>query len=92
MIEESPGGSEAECDAWIASRPIAVQALIEEFPPGMRFDLDGVIHWLMGYTESDMLILTPTDPQNVSFDQIAEENRVYLCAEHVRNLRNTHAH
>lgn len=48
---------------WVATRPATVQALLKEFPPGSIFhEPDGGKAWLIGYTESDELILTRSNP------------------------------
>lgn len=50
-------------DGWIASRPQCVQALVAEFPRGTSFrEPDGTILWVIGYTETDEVILTRANP------------------------------
>lgn len=49
-------------EAWLASRPASVQALASEFPIGTRFrDADETV-WLIGYTETNELILSGVNP------------------------------
>ncbi len=70
---------------WLKDRPESVQRLATEFPPDVGIVLEGVIHYVIGYTEGDRLILSPVDP---SVDlEAAHEEKVYLCASHVRGLR-----
>jgi hypothetical protein len=74
-----------EFRAWVDSRPEGVRKLCYEFPLGSIIVLDGLDHHLLGYNESDMLILSPIDPYE-DYDG-ANENAVYLCAEHIRAVR-----
>lgn len=69
--------------AWLASRPESVQKLAAEFPGGTVIMFDGVSHHILGYTEDDTLILSPVNP-GVDYDS-AMSNRVYLCAQHLRD-------
>ena len=71
---------------WLKTRPEAVQKLAAEFPLGMVIDVDGHVHYLMGYTEGDELIISPISP----FDDYdaAYKERMILCAEHLRSRAN----
>ena len=71
---------------WLKTRPEAVQKLASEFPLGMVIDVDGHVHYLMGYTEGDELIISPINP----FDDYgaAHKERMILCAEHLRSKAN----
>ncbi len=69
--------------AWVASRPECVRKLYEEFPlRSSLFVIGGVRHYLLGYTESDELILTPFSPAKQW--EKAQENKIYVCAGHFR--------
>jgi hypothetical protein len=65
---------------WLATRPECVQKLAARHRLGARYNVDGVTHWLIGYTENDMIIVSPIDP-SVDYDG-ANENRVHICASH----------
>lgn len=67
---------------WIASRPESVQKLAKDFPLGTRAGMEGKTFYLIGYTEEDMLIFSEINPRE-DFDG-AQENKVYVCAEHFR--------
>ncbi len=67
---------------WLATRPECVQKLAAEFPMGDVFCLGGRILYLLGWNESDMLIVSAIDPA-VDYDR-ANESREYLCAKHCR--------
>jgi hypothetical protein len=67
---------------WLATRPPSVRALAREFPVGTILDIAGERTFVIGYTESDMLILSPTDPTVDYHTAIAD--RLYVCARHVR--------
>ena len=69
--------------AWLGSRPESVQKLAAEFPIGTVVKHDGKNLHLLGYNESDMLILSEIDP-HVDYDG-ANESKVYICAEHLRH-------
>lgn len=67
-------------DEWLASRPECVRKLADRYPIGTTFDLDGELHYLLGYTENDMLIVSLIDPSE-DYDG-ANENKRYVCAKH----------
>ncbi len=67
---------------WLKTRPTSVQALAAEFPLGSMVEgPDGPLH-LIGYTESDMLIVSPVDPGEHYEHSLLE--RRYVCAAHYR--------
>lgn len=66
---------------WLLSRPACVQELAKEFPPNSVIHIEGKLFFIFGYTENDKLILAPLDSRN--YDE-AMENRMYLCAGHLR--------
>jgi hypothetical protein len=70
-----------EFDRWLASRPESVQRLAAKFPIGTRVILDNQVHWLLGYTEDDKLIISPVDP-NEDYDR-SKRVRTYICASHL---------
>lgn len=53
--------SQASLDAYLAKLPLEQQVIAREFPPGMRLDLNGVSHWVIGYG-TGVLVISPTDP------------------------------
>lgn len=67
---------------WLASRPESVRRLIVEFPPMTEIELDGVVHYVIGATEGDELLLSRIDPED-DYDG-ACESAVPLCAKHLR--------
>ena len=69
-------------EAWLATRPECVRKLAAEFPLGTEMDINGVIYYLIGYTENDMLIISNVNPWE-NYDQ-AYAARCHICAEHFR--------
>lgn len=71
-------------DEWLATRPDSVRTLAAEFPLGSQVDLPdhGGVHYCIGYTEDDQLILSPVHPGD-DYDA-SMEARVWLCADHIR--------
>ena len=67
---------------WLATRPACVQALAKEFPIGSTFALNGETMYLIGYTESDMLMVSPISPED-DYDAAMEQRR-HVCAAHLR--------
>lgn len=70
--------------AWIASRPECVRKLALEFPIGTTVDVGNETLYLIGWTESDMLILSPLTFFDNDYDEVLAAKR-YLCASHVRS-------
>lgn len=75
---------------WIRTRPQAVQALAREFPlytqipPLLTASLGAGQYFVIGYDESDHLIISNIDPE-IDYE-IALEHRRRLCAQHLRDL------
>jgi hypothetical protein len=72
---------EEQWEAWIASRPPCVQKLARQFPITTTVEIDGTLHYLIGYTENNMLILTPINPVD-DYEQ-AHAEKIYVCAKHL---------
>ncbi len=68
---------------WLSGKPKCVQDLAEEFPLGSVFIAHGEYRYLLGYTESDDLIVSKIDP-NHSYRR-ATMHQEFLCAKHVRS-------
>lgn len=68
---------------WLASRPESVQRLAAEFPMDSVFTVKGVKMWIIGYTESDSLLITPINPDLDYEGAMAARRR--LCAQHLRD-------
>lgn len=75
--------NEALYARWLAARPESVQKLAREFPLHAPVALEGKNLWVIGWNESDMLILSPIRLDE-DYDE-AERQRVYLCADHLRS-------
>lgn len=69
-------------DEWLADRPECVRRLAEEFPIGVAFLVGDSCYYLIGYTESDILICSKTDPRT-NYD-VAIANPEYIHADCVR--------
>lgn len=65
---------------WCASRPDSVKKLMEKFPfeTHWRFVVGAEIYFLLGYTESEKLIVSKTNPK-LDYDK-AVKNQEYICA------------
>lgn len=70
-------------EAWAASRPEQVQALIRRFPNGSLFLVNNQVHYVIGWTENDKLILSPVNPV-LEFKR-AQDEKIYICAKHFRS-------
>lgn len=73
-----------ELAAWLKTRPEKVQGLAAEFPPGWEFEYEGVTYYVVGYTESDRLIISPIRPTNDEDYEASMAARTYVCADHLR--------
>jgi hypothetical protein len=69
-------------ERWLETRPPAIRRLAAEFPLSTLIELDGVTHYVMGYGDGGILILTPVDPMR-DYDRAMDE-RVHVCASHFR--------
>ena len=67
---------------WIQTRPTCIQDLAGEFPMGTEFEMEGERMYLIGWTESDGLIVSPVNPHESYDESIAQ--KIYVCAEHFR--------
>lgn len=68
---------------WLKTLPESVRKLAAEFPLGMLLEGPNGEAWhLIGYTEDDMLIITPVNPGE-DYDA-AKEQRQRACASHYR--------
>lgn len=59
-----------------------MQKLVAEFPIGTTFGMKGKLWYLLGYTESDELIVTTTNPAD-NWEE-ANDIKEYLHAQCVR--------
>lgn len=69
---------------FLQGRPPIIHALAREFPPGLELMMEGVRHWLIGWTEEEELIFSPVDPQE-NYEG-ALQDKIYVCADHFRAL------
>jgi|SRR5580692_3765325 hypothetical protein len=69
---------------WLASKPRCIRRLAHDFPIGTRIVIETKVHYLMGYSESAMLILSPVNPAK-DYDA-AQHNLKYVCASHIVNV------
>ncbi len=76
--------NEAALKEWLSTLPECVQKLAAEFPPGKRLYWFGATAWVVGWHESDQLIVSRTDP-SVDYDR-AVATKEYICADHVRQI------
>ena len=67
-------------ETWLASRPPHIQAMAKKFPMDSVFLIYGVKHYLLGYTEDEMLILSSTPP-NENYEK-AIETKIFVHALH----------
>lgn len=68
--------------SWIKSRPKCVQQLAAEFPLMTQLHHVGKAHFVIGYTEDDMLIISPVSP--LADWNNAMHKRARVCAQHFR--------
>lgn len=71
------GSFQANWEAWLSARPACVQALAREFPIWMVFNTPEGQMWVMGYTESDEVLLTPIDPREDYDGALAMHRQVH---------------
>ena len=72
---------QARFNHWLKSKPRVIRQLANRFPINSQVVLDGVMHYLLGYTEDEMLIVSPVLPSQ-DYDG-AIEQRKYVCAHHL---------
>jgi hypothetical protein len=69
---------------WLSTRPESVQKLAREFPLCSRVSMpSGERWWLVGWTESDAVLVSPISPME-DYDASIEA-RQRLCASHLRD-------
>jgi hypothetical protein len=71
---------EARFRHWLKSKPRSVRRLANDYPIQRQYMIDGERHWLYGYNESGMLLLSHINP-NVDYDA-GTKNIKYVCAAH----------
>jgi hypothetical protein len=71
--------------SWIKSRPQCVQKLAAEFPLLTQLEFWGEAHFVIGYTEDDMLILSPVSPLADWNNAMTLRKRTY--AKHFREVK-----
>jgi hypothetical protein len=76
-----------EQEAWIASRPASIQAMIRKYPPGTRLLIDGQVYHVISYFEpkGDQpagLGISLVDPAKDY--EAAMRSKCYLCEEHLK--------
>lgn len=74
--------------AWVKSRPECVQKLFHEFPIGTTVKTEKGILYLIGYTESDELIMSDVNPfgPDADYDEaFSDAHKKYICAQHLRD-------
>lgn len=76
------GSNRSAMEEWLSTRPRCVQEMAREFPPGASFIMAGVLHYIVGYREPDVLMVSPFNPA-VDYDR-ALAHKKYMCAEHLR--------
>ena len=69
-------------DDWLQTRPKCIQELASEFPMGTILKVKDKNIYLVGWTESDELIVSPIDPYE-SYDKSIDQ-QMYVCAGHFR--------
>jgi hypothetical protein len=60
----------------------ACRCFAKEFPFNSVFSINGEILYLIGYTENDMLIVSPVNPSK-NYDEAISAKR-HICASHLR--------
>ncbi len=68
--------------AWLSTRPASVQRLAAEFPTGTLLRCRGRTLHVVGWTETDRLIVTEPDP--AADWETAMAAKEYVCADHYR--------
>jgi hypothetical protein len=71
---------------WLAEKPQHVQELANQFPPRMQIIINGVAHWIIGYTETDdpthaHLLVADVNPVTPDSHKLALERLVSVCPE-----------
>jgi hypothetical protein len=66
---------------WMRSKPASIRQLESRFPIGSTVMIRGMIHYLYGYNESNMLMFSHINPC-VDYD-LGCNTIKYICAEHL---------
>ena len=74
---------EAAVAEWLSTKPQCVQDLAKEFPASTVILCDDKKFFILGWTENDMLAVTPIDPADNYDGAVAAVE--YLCADCCRN-------
>lgn len=72
---------------WLATRPANVQVMGKEFPIGTSVvDPDGVIMYVVGYTEENCVIFSSSEPGITNYEKVTDPNNlIYMDIDHLRN-------
>ena len=85
-------GWEEKFAHWLehADMPAAVREVAREFTPDIRFDVDGQIHYIIGYAEDNagqpMICISPKSPGHVGMAE-AQRHQTFVSAENARASR-----
>lgn len=71
---------------WLKSKPPAIRRLAHDFPIGRRYYLDCVRHYLYGYNEQGMLLLSEHDPSTDEGFAAGSKSIKYVCASHFQKV------
>lgn len=69
-------------EEWLQTRPPVIQALAREFPPHTSIVVEGESHYVIGWNEEDMVIISPVNPSEDYAGAVAAQQ--YVCAAHLR--------
>ena len=72
-------------EQWLATRPENLQVCAAKYPPGCRIQINGVIHWVIGYNEyADETVGLKVTPADAKIDyDLARELEIDICPEHL---------
>lgn len=73
-------------EEWIAQRPPSVQKLALMFPISSQVYIEDILHYIVGYTEGNMVMITHIDP--VVDYNAALKARKYICVKHLEEVGN----
>lgn len=66
-------------DKWLEGRPPIIKELCYRFPPGTRFEIEGVINYVVSYNEDGSVGVSIIDPRKNY--ELATSIRQIICAE-----------
>lgn len=79
----------AEYEAWMEKRPESIKSLAKEFPFSTVWKIDNEDLVIVGWNESDTVLFSKlylNQDDTVDIDRVMSvEERIYICAEHLRN-------